>query len=46
VSFVKNHLELMILLVVFLSIVPAIVSVGRGLLQRRRAREPMPEQSG
>jgi membrane-associated protein len=47
VSFVKNHLELMILLVVFLSILPAIISVGRGLLQRRRApREPMPEQSG
>ena len=47
VSFVKNHLELMILLVVFLSILPAIISVGRGLLQRRRApREPLPEQSG
>jgi hypothetical protein len=47
VPFVKNHLELMILLVVFLSIVPALVPVARGLLQRRRTpREPMPEQSG
>jgi membrane-associated protein len=46
VPFVKNHLELMILLVVFLSIVPALVPVGRGLLQRRRAREPIREQSG
>jgi membrane-associated protein len=46
VPFVKNHLEMMILLVVVLSIVPAIVSVGRGLLQRRRAREPMAEKSG
>jgi membrane-associated protein len=47
VPFVKNHIEAMILLVVFLSIVPAIVSVGRGLLQRRRAAQvPLPEQSG
>jgi membrane-associated protein len=46
VPFVKNHIEAMILLVVFLSIVPAIVSVGRGLLQRRRAlKEPLPEKS-
>jgi membrane-associated protein len=46
VPFVKNHIEAMILLVVFLSIVPAIVSVGRGLLQRRRAAEqPLPEQA-
>ena len=45
VPFVKNHLEMMILLVVILSLVPAIVSVGRGLRQRRRAREPIPEQS-
>ena len=46
VPFVKNHIEAMILLVVFLSIVPAIVSVARGLLQHRRAaEEPLPEQS-
>jgi membrane-associated protein len=37
VPFVKNHLEMMILLVVILSLVPAVVSVGRGLLQRRKA---------
>ena len=56
VPLVKNHLELMILLVVFLSILPAIISVGRGLQQRRRSPrqpmlpkqppEPLPEQSG
>jgi membrane-associated protein len=36
VPFVKNHIELMILLVVFLSILPGIISVGRGLWERRR----------
>ena len=47
VPFVKNHLEAMILLIVFLSIVPAIVSVARGLMQRRRGQtEPMAEQAG
>jgi membrane-associated protein len=47
VPFVKNHLEVMILLIVFLSIVPAIVSVARGLMQRRRAQtEPVAEQAG
>jgi membrane-associated protein len=47
VPFVKNHIELMILLIVFLSILPMIISVGRGLLQRRRAgKEPQPEQAG
>jgi membrane-associated protein len=52
VSFVKQHLELMILLIVFLSLLPAIISVGRGLLERRRvpkgqsAEVPAPEQSG
>src|ERR1700758_922450 len=46
VPFVKHNLELMILLVVFLSILPGIISVGRGLLQRRRVgKEPLPEQS-
>lgn len=49
IPFVKNHIELMILLIVFLSILPGIISVGRGLLQRRRGRtaepEPLPEQS-
>jgi membrane-associated protein len=47
VPFVKNHIELMLLLIVFLSILPMIISVGRGLLQRRRAgKEPQPEQAG
>jgi membrane-associated protein len=47
VPFVKNHLELMILLIVFLSILPAIISVGRGLLGRRRrsASDAAPESS-
>jgi membrane-associated protein len=48
IDFVKKHLELMILLIVFLSILPGIISVGRGLLQRRRRiaeEEPLPEQS-
>jgi len=49
VGFVKNHLELMILLIVFLSILPGIISVGRGLIARRRNRgaapEPLPGQS-
>jgi membrane-associated protein len=48
IDFVKKHLELMILLIVFLSILPGIISVGRGLLQRRRKlaeKEPLPEQS-
>src|ERR1700756_2770760 len=43
VPFVKNHLEMMILLIVILSLVPAIVSVGRGLRQRHRARQPISE---
>jgi membrane-associated protein len=47
VPFVKNHIELMILLIVFVSILPMIISVGRGLLLRRRAgSEPQPEQAG
>jgi membrane-associated protein len=51
VDFVKNHLELMILLIVFLSILPGIISVGRAVLARRRSSgpdpepEPLPEQS-
>ncbi len=46
VDFVHRHLELIILLIVFLSILPGIISVGRGLLQRRRThKEPIPEQS-
>jgi membrane-associated protein len=36
VPFVKNHFELMILLVVLLSILPAIIPVARGLGERRR----------
>jgi len=35
VSFVKNHLELMILLIVFLSILPGLTAVGRNVLRRR-----------
>jgi membrane-associated protein len=46
IDFVKKNLELMILLIVFLSILPGVISVGRGLLLRRRAaKEPVPEQS-
>jgi len=37
VPFVKNNLELMILLIVFLSILPGLTAVGRNLLNRRRA---------
>ena len=37
VPFVKNNLELMILLIVFLSILPGLSAVGRSVLQRRRA---------
>jgi membrane-associated protein len=45
IGFVKNHIELMILLVVLVSILPGIISVGRGLLVRRRNRggQPNPE---
>jgi membrane-associated protein len=42
VPFVKNHLELMILLIVFLSVLPGLTAVGRNVLQRRRA---LPEES-
>jgi len=35
VPFVKAHLELMILLIVFLSVLPALITVGRNLLKRR-----------
>ena len=49
VPFVKNNLELMILLIVFLSILPGVMSVGRALVNRRRGGspqpEPLPEQS-
>ena len=51
VDFVKKHLELMILLIVFLSILPGIISVCRALPARRRSSgpdpepEPLPEQS-
>jgi membrane-associated protein len=49
VTFVKNNVELMVLLIAFLSLLPAIISVGRGLLNRRKkapepAEEPLPEQ--
>lgn len=36
VGFVKDNLEYMILLIVFLSIVPGVVSVARGWAERRR----------
>lgn len=42
VPFVKEHLELMILLIVFLSILPGLTAVGRNLINRRRA---LPEES-
>lgn len=47
VPFVKENLEFMILLIVFLSILPGIISVGRGLLERRRTTqaEPLTERS-
>jgi membrane-associated protein len=51
VPFVNKHLELIILGIVFVSILPGILSVGRALLDRRRGRssepqpEPLPEQS-
>lgn len=40
---VKNNLELMILAIVFVSLLPAIISVGRAALERRRAPKPAPE---
>jgi membrane-associated protein len=51
VTFVKNNLELMVLLIAFISLLPAIISVGRAYLERRRslpdapAELPAPEQS-
>jgi membrane-associated protein len=46
VNFVKDHVELMIVLIVFLSIIPGIISVGRGLIQRHRVapKESEPEE--
>jgi membrane-associated protein len=35
VPFVKNHIELMILLIVFLSVLPGLTAVGRNMLNRR-----------
>ena len=35
VPFVKAHLELMILLIVFLSVLPGLIAVGRNVFQRR-----------
>ena len=43
VPFVKNHLELMILLIVFLSILPGLTAVGRNVLRRRGA---LPQDDG
>jgi membrane-associated protein len=40
VPLVKNHFELMILLVVVLSILPAIIPLARGLWERRRGPKP------
>ena len=42
VPFVKNNLELMILLIVFLSILPGLTAVGRNVLRRRGA---LPEEN-
>ena len=36
VPFVKSHLELMILLIVFLSILPGLITVARNVIARRR----------
>jgi membrane-associated protein len=38
VPFVKNHIELMILLIVFLSVLPGLTAVGRNMLNRRGTR--------
>jgi membrane-associated protein len=43
VPFVKHNLELMILLIVFLSVLPGIISVARGLLGRRRGAAKQPD---
>lgn len=50
IPFVNDNLELMILAIVVLSVLPGIISVGRALLNRRKAPaeespEPLPEQS-
>jgi membrane-associated protein len=39
VPFVKSNLELMILLIVFLSILPALITVARNVIARRRTAE-------
>jgi membrane-associated protein len=44
VPFVNDHLEVVILLIVFLSILPGVISVGRGLLARRRQPKEPTEQ--
>ena len=36
VPFVKNNLELMILLIVFLSILPGLTAVARNMMQKRK----------
>ena len=46
VPFVNEHLEVVILLIVFLSILPGVISVGRALLERRRSRGVSPEPVG
>ena len=47
IGFINRHLELIILGIVFVSVLPAIISVGRVLLGRRRAaKDAVPEQSG
>lgn len=43
VPFVKNHIELMLLLIVALSLIPAIVAVGRNVFARRRIISQGPE---
>ena len=39
VPFVKNNLELMILLIVFLSILPGLITIARNVIARRRTAE-------
>jgi membrane-associated protein len=44
VSFVKNHVELVVLAIALISLLPAIISVGRGLLNGRNRSEPEPQE--
>lgn len=46
IGFINRHLELIILGIVFVSVLPAIISVGRAVLRRRHGhKDAVPEQS-